>query len=259
MECEMSSTRGRWVPLSRSRRFVNELLRGCRGIPLVTAERRLELGELVQARQSWQPRPVWSALFIKAFAQVAAESPALRQSYIAFPWPHLYEHAAPVGTVVLEGDYRGEKIVFFTHVNKPHLRSLANLDAQLRRCKSEPVEKNSSFRRGLKLAGLPWPLRPWLMWFGLHGSGRLRRRFFGTFGLSSTASDGATLLSLMSALTATIHYGLFDSEGRLDMRLTFDHRVLDGATAARALVALENVLRGPILQELRVPKPSAAA
>ena len=32
-----------------------------------------------------------------------------------------------------------------------------------------------------------------------------------------------------------LHYGLFDAGGNLDVRLTFDHRVLDGAPMARAL------------------------
>jgi hypothetical protein len=247
----MSSSRGRWVPLSLPRRLVTDALRACRGIPTVTAERRLELAGLVEARQARQPRPAWSALFAKAFALVAADTPALRRSYISFPWPHLYEHPAPVAAVVVERDYQGEETVFFAAVTGPHVRSLADLDAYLRRCRTEPVERIAGFRRALRLARLPWPLRRLGMWLGLHASGRLRERFFGTFSLSSPAAQGAGLLSLITALTATLHYGLFDAAGRLDMRLTFDHRVLDGATAARALVALEDVLRGPILAEVK--------
>jgi hypothetical protein len=247
----MPSSRGRWLPLSVSRRLVTDALRACRGIPTVTAERRLELAELVEARQARQPRPAWSALFAKAFALVAADLPALRRSYISFPWPHLYEHATTVASVVVEREVQGEETVFFAPVVGPHTRSLADLDAHLRRCRTEPVERIAAFRRALRLARLPWPLRRLGMWLGLHASGRLRERFFGTFSLSSPASQGAGMLSLITALTATLHYGLFDDGGRLDMRLTFDHRVLDGATAARALVALENVLRGPILAEVR--------
>jgi hypothetical protein len=244
------SSRGRWVPLSLPRRLVTDALRACRGIPTVTAERRLELAELVEARQARQPRPAWSALFAKAFGLVAADTPALRRSYVSFPWPHLYEHAEPVASVVVERDYQGEETVFFAVVTGPHTRSLTDLDAHLRRCRTEPVERVAGFRRALRLARLPWPLRRLGMWLGLHASGRLRERYFGTFSLSSPAAQGAGMLSLLTALTATLHYGLFEG-GRLDLRLTFDHRVLDGATAARALVALENVLRGPILAEVR--------
>jgi hypothetical protein len=37
----------------------------------------------------------------------------------------------------------------------------------------------------------------------------------------------------------------------LDVRLAFDHRVLDGALAAEALLQLETVLLGQILDEVR--------
>ena len=145
-------------------------------------------------------------------------------------------------------------MVFFATLAGAHTRSLADLDAHLRRSRTGPAERVAGFRRALRLARLPWPLRRLGMWLGLHASGRLRERFFGTFSVTSPAAYGAGGLSLISALTATLHYGLFDAAGRLDMRLTFDHRVFDGGTAARALAALESVLRGPILSEVRGQK-----
>jgi hypothetical protein len=111
----------------------------------------------------------------------------------------------------------------------------------------------------LQLAALPLPLRRLAMGLGLHASGRLRERYFGTFGLSSPAAQGAGLLHLRAPLTATLHYGQFDADGCLDVRLTFDHRVFDGATAARALGALEDTLRGALLEELRYPVAERAA
>jgi pyruvate/2-oxoglutarate dehydrogenase complex dihydrolipoamide acyltransferase (E2) component len=47
-----------------------------------------------------------------------------------------------------------------------------------------------------------------------------------------------------------LHYGLFNEAGALHVRLTWDHRVMDGAVAARILVALERTLQGDILAEL---------
>ena len=37
----------------------------------------------------------------------------------------------------------------------------------------------------------------------------------------------------------------------MSVRITIDHRVLDGATAARALKRVEEILQGPIADELR--------
>jgi hypothetical protein len=69
---------------------------------------------------------------------------------------------------------------------------------------------------------------------------------------------GAGLLNLMPILTTQIHYGMLDKEGNLDVRLTFDHRVLDGATAARVLVALEDVMKSTLVREMSSEKRMAA-
>ena len=48
----------------------------------------------------------------------------------------------------------------------------------------------------------------------------------------------------------SLHYNLFDEHDRLDMRVSWDHRVLDGATVARALVDMEAILNREILREV---------
>jgi hypothetical protein len=255
----MPLPKGRRVRLSAARGLVVEILRACRGIPTVTAERRLELADLVAARQQASVPPAWSVIIAKAFAIVAADMPSLRQSYIAFPWAHLYEHVEPVASVVVEREYRGENIVFFRGLRQAHLRPLAELDAQLRHAKETAVENVAEYRLFLRLARLPWPLRRFLLWLSIHASGRLREQHVGTFGLTSTAGAGAGMLQLITPLTATLHYSLLDADGDLDMRLTFDHRVLDGAQAARALVALEKTLHGAILTELHQLATTRAA
>ena len=256
----MSTATRRWRSLSAPRRLVVELMRASRGIPTVTAERRINLSQLIEARKNAAVRPAWSVIIAKAFAMVAATTPLLRTSYISFPWPHLCEHSEPVVGIALEREYQGEEAVFFTQIRRPHTLSLVELDVHLRHAKETPVESVASFRRSLDLARLPWPLRGWLMRFALHASGRWRERFFGTFGISSPAAAGAGMLHLISPLACALHYGLFDEQGRLDVRLTFDHRVLDGATAARALAALDGVLCNEILTEIRtLERPKLAA
>jgi hypothetical protein len=58
------------------------------------------------------------------------------------------------------------------------------------------------------------------------------------------------VLSIRSPLTTTLFYGVFDSDGAVDVRLAFDHRVLDGATAARGLAEMERLLQTEIAGEL---------
>jgi hypothetical protein len=69
------------------------------------------------------------------------------------------------------------------------------------------------------------------------------------------AAEGAGVLHMTPLLTSSLHYGLFDERGVLPMRITFDHRAVDGGCVARALVRLEQVLKNEILQELRADQP----
>ncbi len=219
-------------------------------------QRRMRLDDVIAARRAWPRRVSWLSIFMKAYSIVSADRPELRRTYMPFPWPHLYEHPANIATFSLERRYEGEDAVFLTHVPRPEIIKLDELDALIRRHKAAPIESVASYRRALWVSGLPLPLRR-LMWSAsLNVDGSLRAKTFGTFGISVVASLGAAGLHLLSPLTTTLNYGTFEPDGAIDVRLAYDHRVLDGATVARALVALDDVLHGEILAELRDGAPA---
>jgi hypothetical protein len=244
-------TPGRSFRISPFRRLVTDLMHFSAKVPRVTVDRRMDLGRLLLARQGCSPRPSWCAIFTKAFAIVARRRPELRQSYMSLPWPRIYEHPRNIATMNVDRRYGDERVVIYTHIRSPENRSLTELDELVRYHKEEPLENIDSFVRCMRLARLPFPLRRLVWWLSLNLIGRRRGHNFGTFGLTSTAAYGAGILTLVPVLTSTIHYGLFDSQGGLDMRLSFDHRVLDGATAAQALLDMDQVLLSDILGELR--------
>jgi hypothetical protein len=93
-------------------------------------------------------------------------------------------------------------------------------------------------------------LRRLFWWGALNVFGRRRCHNFGTFGLTSVGAQGAGVLRIIPVLTSTLHYGLFDERWRLDVRLSWDHRVFDGVTAAGVLVDLEQILNREIVAEL---------
>ena len=62
----------------------------------------------------------------------------------------------------------------------------------------------------------------------------------------------------LSPLTALLNYGVIDKNGRVTARIMYDHRVMDGATIARALGRMEEILNSVILDEIR-SLPGAAA
>ena len=63
--------------------------------------------------------------FTKAYSFVAAQRQPLRQAYMPWPWPHIYEHSVNIASVAVERRDGEEDAVFFARVRNPHEQSLA--------------------------------------------------------------------------------------------------------------------------------------
>jgi hypothetical protein len=247
----MAKISGRIIRITPFRRLVIDLMTFSQRVPTVTVDRRMNLSRLAGARQACSPRPTWTALFTKAYALVAAREPLLRRCYMGYPWPRFYEHPKNIATLNIGRRVQEEDVVLHAHVRSPEKRSLVEIDAIIRHFMETPVVQIDSYRRVNRVSHLPGPLRRLLMWATLNLFGRRRCHNFGTFGLTSVAGQGAGILNLVPLLTSTLHYGLLDEKSCLDVRLAFDHRVLDGALAAETLLHLEVTLLGEILDEVR--------
>ncbi len=94
-------------------------------------------------------------------------------------------------------------------------------------------------------------LRHLLWWLGLNLSGYRRARNWGTFAVSVYSSLGAESLHPLSPLTTTLNYGVIADDGTVDVRIIYDHRVLDGSSVARALADLEQTLNGRLIDSLQ--------
>jgi hypothetical protein len=241
---------GRRVALSPPRRFICDLMHASRKLPVVSFERRMDLAALVAARARLDRPPAWSLLFAKAFAAVAARRPELRRTYLPLPRPRLWESDESIASVAVERDYEGEPAVFFGLVKAPDRMPLADLAALLREWKTKPLEELYYCRRMLFFGSLPLPVRRLAWWYATAWSGKVKARNFGTFGVSLTGPSGATATNLITPLTTSLNTGVLQRDGALDVRLHFDHRVLDGMPAARALEELEEELRTRTVAEL---------
>jgi hypothetical protein len=254
-----SAVSGRSARPTVARRLVIDFLRLCRDIPLIPIERRMDLGPLVAARNSTQPRLSWVAIFIKAWARVGERRPELRRLFLPRPVQRIFEADRPLATLVVERDLHGEPALLPARIDDPGSQALREIHDRLRQYKLEPIESIRDFRRALRFAQFPSLARRLLAEIAVNWKATWRVQRVGTFGVSVTAGSGAATLSLLSPCTTTLHYGMFEPDGALPVRITFDHRVLDGAVVARAMVELETILLTEIVSEVRGLAQAAAA
>ncbi len=246
-----TARKGRKLSISLPRRFVIDLLHFAKKVPSVPMERRMDLSPLIKARECCLDRIGWCAIFLKSFAILSQRHPEFRRAYMQHFYPFFYEHPGTIASFSLEREYEGEKAVFFARVPHPEtipIREIANF---VRHCKLAPIHSIDSYRAGLLLSRFPKPLRRLFWWLSLNTNGAARSERFGTFAISVVASFGASGLHLLSPLTATLNYGVFAPDGTIDVRIAYDHRVLDGGLVARAIVELEEILNTTMAEELR--------
>src|ERR1700730_7359520 len=111
--------RGRAIPLLPSPRGQNDFLFFANRTPILPVQRRMELGALVEARKARAHRPPCTAVFLKAYAILAQETPELRRVYIGLPRPHLYEYPSSVGMVAFERQTAGGGAEFAGRIKEP--------------------------------------------------------------------------------------------------------------------------------------------
>ncbi len=242
--------RGRAIALSRARRLVIDVLHFAHKIPTVPAQKQMALGAVAEARAACETRPRWTAIFLRAYGLLAREVPEFRRVYVKLPLPHLYEYRSSVGGVVIEREYEDEAGIFNVTIPNPAARTIEDLHAMLEKIYTAPMEELAEVQRALRVAALPRPLRLFIWWLGLNIS-RYRAYFFSTFCISVYSALKAESLHPLMPVTTLLNYGIIDADGRVNVRIIYDHRVMNGATVARALNRLEEILNTTIVEELR--------
>jgi hypothetical protein len=240
----------RWVKPSLGRRMMADLSWASLRIPRCVMTARLRLPRALAARSALaSPRPPWTTLFLKGFGLAAVPHPALRRCHATLPWPRMLEVEHAIGCVVLEREHDGESALSIARIPRCHAIPLRELAQRLSHAKSAPSGETPSFRRFRNFARLPWPLRRLLLRLGLATAGPVVL-YGGTFAISALGERGVTILDSVSVLPIFLSYGPISPEGEVDVTLSFDHRVMDGADGADALRGLEQALEGPVADEL---------
>jgi len=246
------------IKLSSGRRALAAILNYAHRIPTIPVMRQMNLAPLLEARARVASRPSWSAVFIRAYAQVCTEFPPLRRVWVNWPRPYLYEHPHTVCAVAVEREWQGERIVLATPIFQPEAATLDEVEMQLRHFQQADVWSNSRFRLMLRFGRLPRMLQRLFLWHRLDLSGPRRVKYLGTFGLTNYGNLGAESLPPKGPQTTLLTLGPISRDGEVTVKLVYDHRVLDGADVARALVRLDEVLHTTTLAELELAARQAA-
>ena len=252
----MSDNRtGTWISLTPARRMIVEIMHHSRNTPQISVARRLDLGDLAALRKS---RGIgWPVLFMKAFGLVAQKHRVLRQSYVKFPWAHIYEHPFVTCALMVEREIDGETCVLGSRIRWPERVPLRDLDAEVRRVKTAPVESVNHFREYLRIGRAPAFLRRFAFWSTNAFGGATRARRFGTFVMSTLGTQQAELESAPNFLSYYLTFGAIDEAGGVTVRIMADHRVADAMPVARCLTELERVLTVDLRAELESLEPIA--
>jgi hypothetical protein len=236
-------------PLPAGRGCVNDIATLALDIPLFPVDRLMWLDAVAAARREAAVRIGWAAIFLKAYALVAGETPALRSWLAGRFRQRLATSSENMAVLAINRGDGGDDRLFFARLARPEATPLPLLQESIDRFLTRPVDE--VFKRQLQLEGVPGWLRRTILRWNMRSTSPKRVTRIGTFTLSTLAGFSATNRSHPTICTTSLSYGPLDGDGRCLVTVIADHRVLDGVSVAKSLARLEEVLATRIATELR--------
>jgi hypothetical protein len=242
--------RPKHLRFSHHRRTILDLLHFARKVPLQPLTRVCQLADVAALRATTSPRISWTALLMKAHGLVARAVPELRQAFLPWPRPKLYQHPHSVCALTISREVDGVPCLFFPLFLSPETMPLRKIQGHIDEFANRPVWDVARYRRQIRASLWPTLVRRVGWWMSLNLSGFKRAKRFGTFGLTSVAGQGAITPTAYSPLTTTLTNGPLDDAGRCPVTLVYDHRIMDGLLVSRCLAGIEDALRGVLSEEM---------
>lgn len=195
-----------------------------------------------------------TAFLLKAIAIAQRSHPDTRTAMLPFGRTVVFNNIVAGFTV--ERFIGNQPTLFFGAIDEPDTKSIADISEELRAHAEADLEKVFHMRLQHKFTWMPWILRRIILWVGLHVNPALRIKCLGaTFGLSSLGKFGMKAIIPPCVSTSTFGIGAIEKrpvvrDGQIEVRkmmtitLNFDHRIIDGAPAARFLNDVQKLLEG---------------
>jgi hypothetical protein len=218
-------------------------------IPSFPVHRCMQLGAVEDARKQYPARIGWAAILAHTYARISQDVPELRDVYVEKPVPYLYRHPNPVASITIHrlDDQRRERLVW-GRLNDTHARTPEQIQHTISQFSTSSL--NDFFRDGLTMEKYPGLIRRLAWRILMRWSGRRRAKHLGTFSISNLGGWGALNAHHPLVTATSLSMGPIQPDGRCEVVLLCDHRVLDGALAARVLETLERRLCTDMVSEL---------
>ncbi|XZE34941.1 hypothetical protein SH501x_000417 [Pirellulaceae bacterium SH501] len=237
------------IRFPRHRLTVLDILAASRSVPAFPLHRQFRLASVEEARKGAAAKIGWTAIFIKSFATLCTEVPALRDLFVRLPVRHLYRHPHSVASVSVHRlDDRGNERLIWGQIRNAESLSLVEIQRELSRMATAPLRE--VYKDGLILERFPVLLRRIAWWCAMRFSGRKRAKHIGTFSISSLGGQGCLNAHHPLVTSASFAMGPLSADGTMEVVMLCDHRAMDGMLGARALLRMEEILNSTIISEL---------
>ncbi len=194
-----------------------------------------------------------TAILLKAIGIAQRAHPESRTALL--PWGKTVTFNDIVAGFTVERVIGQQPAVFFGAIDNPDTKSVEEIAGELRQYAESSMESVPHLNLQNRFNGMPWWFRRFILWAGLRYP-RVRLHFMGaTFGLSSLGKWG--MKGLIPPCVSTSTFGVGEVEeravvrgGQIEIRpmltiiLNFDHRIIDGAPAARFMSDVKKLLEG---------------
>ena len=194
-----------------------------------------------------------TAILVKAIAIAQKKHPATRTVWL--PNSKLIQINKVEAQFTVERFIDDQPALFFGVVKSPDVKPIAVINGELHAYAKAPIETIPQLDLEHRFSKYPWFIRQLIIYFGMRIPS-IRMQFMGaTFGISSLGKYGCRNLISPSVITSMFCVGEVKDrpvavDGKvviqpvLSLVLNFDHRVIDGATAARFMTDIIKLLQG---------------
>lgn len=201
-----------------------------------------------------------TALLLKAIAIAQRSHPDTRTAILPFGRTVVFNNIVAGFTV--ERFIGSQPALFFGAIEEPDTKSIADISAELKAHGEADLDKVWQLKLQDKFTWMPWLLRRIILWVGLRNPGIRLKCMGATFGLSSLGKFGLKAMIPPCVTTSTFGVGTVEQrpvvrDGKIEVRkmmtltLNFDHRIIDGAPAARFLNEVQLLMEGGLEKYLQ--------